>query len=366
MRIYSKLPRQPLAGYTLGMSIVAVAKRAGVSVATVSRVLNESTSVRAETSKQVQSAMRELGYKPPKVRRGPKRGSRRIVQSAFAKRQVAVLTVGAFQQWLGLPVMASVVAGVMRACKEQDVRAILDEMPDPEVPTQIVQRREVDAALVFFMSGLDPQHLVRLSRQIPLVWVMGSEDVPVDVDHVSADNCGAGQLALRYLADHRCQNLAFISDQPSWAFIRLRAQAFANAASDEGKVVRHYLVGSEKTSLHPYGENVCRRASLDELVEAMAIADPKPDGLFVPTDLLSTQIYPLLQKHQLAPEKRLRIISCDNEEQRLSMLRPRPASIDIRGESIGRAAVRQLIQRMSRPDEPRVRLQVSPMLPGSM
>ena len=36
------------------MSIVAVAKRAGVSVATVSRVLNDARSVRAETVKQVQ------------------------------------------------------------------------------------------------------------------------------------------------------------------------------------------------------------------------------------------------------------------------------------------------------------------------
>src|SRR5437879_3909205 len=72
------------------MSIVAVAKRAGVSVATVSRVLNNLDNVRAETVKQVRAAMRELGYKPPQVRRGPKRGSRRLIASAFTKRQIAV------------------------------------------------------------------------------------------------------------------------------------------------------------------------------------------------------------------------------------------------------------------------------------
>src|SRR5438874_9257268 len=205
------------------MSIVRVAKRAGVSVATVSRVLNNLNSVRAETASQVRAAMKEIGYKPPRVKRGPKRGARLAIRSAFPKRQLAVLTVGAFQHWLGLPVMASVVAGVMRAAKEQDVRAILDEMPDPQVPSQIIQRREVDAAIVFFMTGLDPQHLSRLRESIPLVWVMGSEDIPVEVDHVTADNCGAGQLAHRYLAQHGCQRLAFISDNPSWPFIRLRA-----------------------------------------------------------------------------------------------------------------------------------------------
>ena len=123
-----------------------------------------------------------------------------------------------------MPVMASVVTGVMRACKELDVRAILDEMPDPAVPSQIIQRREVDAAIVFFMSGLNTQHLSELKERIPLVWVMGSEDVQAEVDHVTIDNCGAGQQAYRYLAQRGCTRFAFISDHPDWPFTRLRAR----------------------------------------------------------------------------------------------------------------------------------------------
>jgi DNA-binding LacI/PurR family transcriptional regulator len=330
----------------------------------VSRVLNDMDSVRAETVKQVRNAMRELGYTPPRVKRGPKRGSKRAVRSAFVKRQIAVLTVGAFQQWLGLPVMASVVAGVMRACKEQDVRAILDEMPDADVPSPIIQRREVDAAIVFFMSGLDPQLLGKLSDSIPLVWVMGSEDVQAAVDHVTADNCGAGQLAYRYLAERNCQRLAFVSDNPGWPFVRLRAQAFANAASDAGKSVEDFLVLPEGATIRGYGANVVRRPTLEALVEAMA--QSRPDGLFVPTDLLLSQIYPMLQKHHLWPEREIQIISCDNEEQRLSMLEPRPASIDIRGEFIGRSAVRQLMHRIAHPSEPPTRILLAPQVAQSM
>src|SRR4051812_9199020 len=110
-----------------------------------------------------------------------------------------------------MPGMASVVAGVMRAGKEQDVRAILYEMPAPQIPSQIIQRREVDAAIVFFMSGLNPQLLAQLREKIPLVWVMGSEDVQAEVDHVTADNCGAGHQAYGYLAQRGCQRLAFIA-----------------------------------------------------------------------------------------------------------------------------------------------------------
>jgi len=56
----------------------------------------------------------------------------------------------------------------------------------------------------------------------------------------------------------------------------------------------------------------------------------------------------------------VRIVSCDNEQQRLSVLHPRPASIDIRGEFIGRCAVRQLVYRLTHPDEPPTRMLIAP------
>src|SRR5262249_979224 len=102
------------------MSIVAVAKRAGVSVATVSRVINDLNNVRAETVQQVRAAMQEMGYTPPRVKRGPKGGPRRAAPACMRTGQIAIVTVGAQQNWLGLPVMSSVVTGVMRAAKETD------------------------------------------------------------------------------------------------------------------------------------------------------------------------------------------------------------------------------------------------------
>src|SRR5215218_3549461 len=99
------------------MSIVAVAKRAGVSVATVSRVINDLDNVRPETVEQVRAAILEMGYKPPRVKRGP----RRAAPSGMRTGQIAILTLGAQQNWLGMPVLSSVVTGAMRAAKELDV-----------------------------------------------------------------------------------------------------------------------------------------------------------------------------------------------------------------------------------------------------
>src|SRR5690242_17779063 len=73
------------------VSITEVAKIAGVSTATVSRVINKVPDVRPETADQVHAAMRSIGYTPPKVRRGPKLGPRSKPPRVG---QIAVVTVG--------------------------------------------------------------------------------------------------------------------------------------------------------------------------------------------------------------------------------------------------------------------------------
>lgn len=344
------------------MSIVAVAKRAGVSVATVSRVLNDFQNVRAETVEQVRAAIQEIGYKPPRVKRGPKGGPRRVLPTGMRTGQIAVLTLGGFQNWLGLPVMASVVGGLMRAAKELDIRPVLDEMPDPQALSPILRRREVDGAVVFFMSGLPLGQLEQVREHLPIVWAMGGEGGPADVDHVSADNVTIGYLAYEYLAGKGCKNLAYITDAPDWHIMRLRLHGFASAARDARQSITSYVLGGDALTHEPYGRKVRSAETLDGLIDELVATKPRPTGLFVPTDLLTTRIYPLLLQRGIHPERDLQIISCDNEEERLSTLHPRPASIDIRGEEIGRWAVRQLIQRMQRPDDPATRMQVAPRI----
>src|SRR2546421_3250860 len=240
------------------MSIVSVAKRAGVSIATVSRVINDLDNVRGETADQVRGGMKELGYTPPRVRRGPKPGRRRAQPQAMPSGQIAVLTLGGVQNWLTMPVMASVVSGITRAAKELDVWAVLDEMPDPGELSPIFRRREVDGAIVFCdPAGSNVSDLVELHKHVPLVWVMGGEDALVSVDHVSPDNSGVGKLAYDYLAGSGCKHFAFITDAPNWPFMRLRAQAFANATRDAGGFVSNYLVNSNNVQRESYGGNVC-------------------------------------------------------------------------------------------------------------
>src|SRR5438067_9488881 len=137
------------------MSIAEVAKAAGVSTATVSRVLNDLPGVRPETVRQVREAAEALQYKRQRARRARAPGGLATGSGGGRTGNIAAITLGHTREWLQLPVLASVVAGIMRAAGEFGLRLILDEIPDLSKPAPLVQRRQVDGAIVF-IAGSTP------------------------------------------------------------------------------------------------------------------------------------------------------------------------------------------------------------------
>jgi DNA-binding LacI/PurR family transcriptional regulator len=70
----------------------------------------------------------------------------------------------------------------------------------------------------------------------------------------------------------------------------------------------------------------------------------------------------LLESRGLFPGKDISVVSCDNQEAMLSLVRPRPASVDLRPETIGQLAVARLIHRLQFPEEAALQIQVPPAL----
>src|SRR4051794_2369375 len=138
------------------MSIAQVAKAAGVSTATVSRVLNDLPGVADETVRQVRAAAEALRYTPLRARRGTRpmpKNSDSPTRVRSRTGNIAVLTLGQTRDWLRLPIMAAVVAGIQRGAGEFGLRLMLDDLPDPTRPSPLVQGRKIDGAIVFVPGG---------------------------------------------------------------------------------------------------------------------------------------------------------------------------------------------------------------------
>lgn len=341
------------------MSITEVAKIAGVSTATVSRVINQVPDVRPETADQVRAAMRSIGYTPPKVRRGPKLGPRNKPPRAG---QIAVITVGTGLRSFEMPRMGAVLTGVTQGAREAGARVLLDQMRDESMPPEILLAGDVAGAIVFMDSPRADEVLDNLSRHVPVVWISNGESSATRFDHVSVDDAAVGYVACRHLRDQGCERLAYITPDPDVAFMRTRGQSFANAAADDGRAVTFYLRRSNPSLLGSYGGKVVAGDSLDDLVRVLVSRSPRPDGLFVPTDLLASQVYPLLYRNGLTPGKDIRVVTTDSEQLRAQSLVPPPAAIDIGSTTIGLAAARQLLRRVAHPNDPPQRIRIAPKL----
>jgi LacI family transcriptional regulator len=341
------------------MSLNLIAARAGVSIATVSRVMNNSRPVRPEVAEAVRRAIVELQI-PPKTSRKRKRPV-----DGPAARSIAVVAIGQpHREWFAVPVIASVIAEISRAAQQSGLSLLIREMPLSGTENGAAYRyADVAGAVAFISASASPQQLHELNRQLPLVAIMGGTTGPLQLDHVGPDNAAVGHLAATTLIDRGAKNLAFLTLRPDWAFIRTRAFGFFCACAEHDVVGRSYLLADREPHLHSYGPDAVFHADLGALVKQLAQQRPSgPLGLFVPRDEETVIVYRALADAGLTPGVDVQVMSCDNEQVRLSGLSPAPTSIELGTTEIARRALRRLEYRIKHPDDPPTRMLVRPTL----
>ncbi|HUB27373.1 MAG TPA: LacI family DNA-binding transcriptional regulator [Tepidisphaeraceae bacterium] len=322
------------------MSINTVAKLAGVSTSTVSRVINNHPRVAPETERNVRKAMQELGYAPSDRRPGPKSAARQKTINKSA----AILMFGSSGQQV-TPGFAGLLRGVSRGAAENSIDLSFHFIRDrDELPSRILDQR-TDGLL---LHGSRPgQEVERWLRKMPTVWLMGNRRRPDWGDQVMPDSYEIGHLAAQYLVERGHRNLAFMNmDSGFWPF-RLYNQSFCAAAADLG-----VSVSIVEQAFEP-GADYWQRYNprlVSKVVDQFMALSPRPTGLFIADDMQVAVIQPALQARRvkLGPGE-TQIISCNNEAPFRVGLTPQPAAIDIRVESIGHRGIEQLLWRLAHP-----------------
>ena len=327
------------------MSIKKVADLANVSIATVSRVINRSGTVKPETIIRVKKAIEKIGYvpKPLVSRPGPRLGS----QQNGKKTGVVALVMCMKPSFLAhSPVLSSAVHGVEETLMERGLSMVqVYVQPDNPVPP-ILSRNGIDGSLVIHAL---PDNVEAILGRHPRVTLMS--EATSDSDHVFCDNEAIGQLAFDYLKQRGHQRLAFLTLHKRHAASIARKEAFLEAAQNaqlEVQLFEHLNHWDNNLLDKPQVmESMCQ-ATVEEILEL----EDKPTGIFVASDAFAAILYPVLKRAGIRPDKDVDIVSCNNESMLLAGLSPRPATIDIKAEYIGRRAVEQLCWRIDHPDDP--------------
>jgi DNA-binding LacI/PurR family transcriptional regulator len=322
------------------MSLAKVAKLAGVSSSTVSRVINNHPRVAPSTERTVRTAMAELAYVPSERRPGPKSQSRLKSET----KNIALLVFGA-STGQSTPAFSGLLRGVSMGATENNLNLSFNYVPNPDqLPSRIIDQGIDGVLLHGARPGADAE---RRLRTIPAVWLMGNRRRPEWGDQVLPDSYEIGHLAAQYLLRAGHTELAFLNlDADSWPF-RQYCLAFTAAAAEHN--IKITAVEQTRQTSTDYWQSY-HSSEVDAIVSRFMNLSPRPTGVFVADDIQVAAIQPALQHAglKLGPGH-TQIISCNNEKPYLMGLAPRPAVVDIRVESIGRRGVEQLIWRMSHP-----------------
>lgn len=334
------------------MTINEVAKLANVSSATVSRVINSSGPVSTGTVERVNRAISKIGYvpKPFETRPGPRVGNH-VYHSGRNRKQTGVIALVMCMKPSFLahaPVLLSAVHGVEDALTQRGLDMVqVYVQPGNPVPS-ILSNGDIDGSLVIRTM---PDVVDAVLGRHACVTLM-SEATP-ERDHIFCDNNGIGILAFDYLKKRGHRNVAFMTWHKEHPASITRRESFCRAA-EKSQLQVDLFEHSNK-----WGDDLLDKPQIMEsmcvtTVEQMLKLDEMPTGLFVPADAITASLYPVLKHYGIMPGKDLDILSCNNETTLLAGLYPRPATIDIKAEYIGRRAVEQLCWRIQNPDDPTI------------
>jgi len=261
-----------------------VARRAGVSIATVSRVINQSPHrVNDETRLRILKAVKELDYRP-----------NALAQGLIMKRS---MTIGIIIPDISNPYYAEIVRGIQDVAEESGYAAVLhntDRKKDRIIKSIQVLREKMADGIIFsggILHGYET--LSSLKELAARVVVIGRHEV--DFPAVRVDNIGGATQAIQYLIDLGHERIGFISGPKMSTSSIDRLQGYRNALAQNGRPYERGLV--KQGNLTPESGYEAAAGLLDrkkrptailasnDLMAFGAIHAAKSLGIEVPEDL---------------------------------------------------------------------------------
>jgi len=316
-----------------GATLEAVARVAGVSRATVSRVVNESPRVSPDVRSAVEAAIRQLGYTP-----------NRAARSLVTRRSdsIAVVITEPTARLFSDPFFPRLVRGVSAALAARDLQLVL-LMPEPsEEPRTIryLTGGHVDGALLVSLHGDDPIPAALAARGVPLVFV-GRPPRGADVSYVDVDNRQGGRRATRHLLDGGARRVATVAGPADMAAGVDRLEGYADAIRAAGRDVEPALVA--------HGDFTYEGGAA--AMERLLAAAPDVDGIFAASDLMAAgALGVLLARGRRVPDE-VAVVGYDDSPI-ATTTRPPLTSVRQPIEEMGREAVHLLLDAIERADRP--------------
>jgi LacI family transcriptional regulator len=277
----------------MALTIKDVAKKAGVSIATVSRVLNNKDRVKDETRDKILAVVEEMNY----------------VTNFSAKtlRQNKSNVIGVIVQGVSIPFYAEIVKGIENKANEYDLRLIVcdseNSINKEKDFVKFLYDRSVDGMILIIPQMSDADMYKIHKDKYPIV-VFGSNMQEYNIPSITVDNKLGAFLAVRHLYSHGFNQIAFIGsiEEEQNLDRRERLEGYKNALKECQLELRPEYVENGL-----YYEETASGA----FIRLMKLPNP-PDGIFCGNDEMALGVLKTAKKMGIKIPEQIGLVGFDN------------------------------------------------------
>lgn len=316
----------------MAVTLHDVAMLAGVSIKTVSNVVNDYEHIRPSTREKVLAAITELGYKPNISARSLRSGRTGVIGLALPE--------------LSLSYFAELADAVIRAAERHKLVVLIEQTGggdrDREIAMLSSPRLQLTDGLIFSPLGMSSEDAGLLNVPYPLV-LLGERIFGGPTDHVTMKNVEAAKAATAHLIERGRRRIAVIGAHEGELVgsAALRLHGYREALADAGL---------------PYDESLVRyvgewhRLDGAQAMHQLLDSGVEFDAVFGLNDTLALGAVRVLQESGRRIPQDVAVIGFDGlDETKYSL--PTLSTVDPGRDEIADTAVRVLAERIANRDE---------------
>ncbi|WP_138420562.1 LacI family DNA-binding transcriptional regulator [Aquibacillus sediminis] len=265
-------------------NIQQVAQKAGVSVATVSRVLNNNATVSPHTRLKVETAIKDLNYEPSMLGRNLRNSESRLLLVLLPS--------------ISNPFYSEIINGIQTTAISNNYNILLcetDSNPDREnIYFNMIKNKLADG-IISMDPAVNMQKLNELYEQYPVIQCSEYEEGGV-IPYVTIDNEQAAYHAVKHLVKLGHENIALINSDEKFLYARQRRTGYERALQEFGFPIDETFIYHTQELKFSDGVQAMRKLlQLDRRPSAVfavsdtlaigALKEINASGLHVPEDI---------------------------------------------------------------------------------
>lgn len=299
-----------------------IAELAGVSIGTVSLVLNDKKGIASATRQRVLDAARQLSYELP-VRRSS--AGQSTIDIIIERLPVAPTSD---------PFNKAILLGIDGVARRENYRVVFEFVSPTDEPPVNRWERGSTSGLIILGGGDLSQEWVRAAVESHLPVVMVDHFVPdLDLPTIVPDNLAGAYAATQYLLEMGHERIGFIRGPSKYWTL--------------GERQAGYMLAMQRAGLGPDPQLVPPRVShgeekgFGEMELLLDLPEP-PTAVFAVSDKTAIGAYRAVTRRGLSIPDDISIIGFDDIEE-AQVLQPPLTSVQVSGETMGRVAVERLL-----------------------